>query len=74
MDLDVDRSGSGVPASLRRRSKEPVRMVQFRIPVSWWEELSGLAREFDQDVSTFLREATADWLNRARRAKQQDHV
>ena len=59
-----------VPASLQRRTKEPAKMVQFRIPLSWWEELSTLAREFDQDVSTFLREATEDWLQRARRVQQ----
>jgi hypothetical protein len=47
-------------------------MVQLRIPLSWWEELSGLAKEFDQDVTTFLREATDDWLQRARKVRQRD--
>lgn len=60
----------GIPASLQRKAKEPSKMVQFRIPLSWWEELSGLAREFDQDVSTFLREATEDWLRRASRVHE----
>ena len=45
-------------------------MVALRIPLSWWEELSALAQEFDQDVSTFLREATEDWLRRARKVHQ----
>ena len=59
-----------LPASLQRRDKEPSKQVQFRIPLSWWDELSALGREFDQDVSTFLREATEDWLKRARRVKR----
>jgi hypothetical protein len=60
-----------IPASLRRaKKKEPSKMVALRIPLSWWEELSALAREFDQDVSTFLREATEDWLRRARKVHQ----
>lgn len=59
-----------IPASLQQKKKEPGKMVQFRIPQSWWEELSGLARDFDQDVSTFLREATEDWLQRARKVRQ----
>lgn len=59
-----------IPASLQRRVKEPTKMVQLRIPISWWNELSGLAREFDQDVSTFLREATEDWLRRARKVQR----
>lgn len=59
-----------IPASLRRRTKEPTKMVQMRIPLSWWEELSALARDYDQDVSTFLREATEDWLHRARKVRE----
>jgi hypothetical protein len=60
-----------IPASLQqRKAKEPVRMVTFKIPHSWWEELSALAREYDQDVSIFLREATEDWLQRARQARK----
>jgi hypothetical protein len=47
-------------------------MVQLRIPQSWWEELSGLAKEFDQDVTTFLREATDDWLQKARKVRQRE--
>ena len=59
-----------LPASLRRPKKEPFKMIQFRIPLSWWEELSRLSQEFDQDVSVFLREATEDWLRRARKVHQ----
>jgi hypothetical protein len=59
-----------IPASLRRRKKEPSKMIGLRLPLSWWEELSALAQEFDQDVSTFLREATEDWLRRARKVHQ----
>jgi hypothetical protein len=58
---------SQIPASLQRRAKEPAKSVHFQIPLSWWEELSRLAREFDQDVSIFLREAIEDWLRRARK-------
>jgi len=56
-----------IPASLRRGKKEPFKEVQFRIPLSWWQELTSFAREFDQDVAVFLREATEDWLRRARK-------
>lgn len=71
MATSEPESQSGdLPASLQRRIKEPARLVQFRIPLSWWEELSSLAQEFDQDVSTFLREATLDWLQRARRVQR----
>jgi len=63
-------SDSDIPASLRRGKKEPYKMVPLRIPLSWWEELRALSREFDQDVSTFLREATEDWLRRARKVHQ----
>ena len=60
-----------IPASLRRAKKnEPVKMVSIRIPLSWWEELKALAREYDQDVSTFIREATEDWLKQARKVRQ----
>lgn len=59
-----------IPASLQRKVKEPAKMVQFRIPLSWWNELSGLAQEFDQDVSTFLREATEDWLRKASKVRR----
>jgi hypothetical protein len=61
----------GIPASLQRKAKEPAKFVQFRIPLSWGEELADLGREFNQDVSTFLREATEDWLLRARKVRQQ---
>jgi len=57
----------GIPASLRRGKKEPIKAVQIRMPHSWWEELRGLSQEFDQDVSVFLREAIEDWLRRARK-------
>jgi len=59
-----------VPASLRRKGKEVAKMVTFRMPLSWWEELTTLAREYDQDVTAFLREATEDWLRRARKVRQ----
>jgi hypothetical protein len=59
-----------IPASLRRPKKEPAKMIGLRIPLSCWEELSALAREYDQDVSTFIREAIDDWLRRARKVHQ----
>jgi hypothetical protein len=59
-----------IPNSLQRRTKEPKKQIQFSVPVSWWEELTDLAREFDQDVTTFLREATEDWLQRARKVRR----
>lgn len=59
-----------IPASLRRGKKEPTKMTQVRIPLSWWEELSSLARDYDQDVSTFIREAIEDWLRRARKVRK----
>ena len=61
-----------IPASLKQGKKEPVKTTQVRIPQSWWDELSALAREYDQDVSTFLREAIEDWLHRARKVRQVD--
>jgi hypothetical protein len=70
MNNESSKDISEIPASLRRAKKEPTKMVALRIPLSWWEELSALAREFDQDVSTFLREATEDWLRRARKVHQ----
>ena len=60
-----------IPSSLQRRSKEPRKQIQFSVPLSWWEELTELGREFDQDVATFLREATEEWLQRARKVRQQ---
>ena len=60
-----------VPASLQRRAKELKRQIQFNVPLSWWEELTDLSREFDQPVVTFLREATEDWLRKARKVRQQ---
>jgi hypothetical protein len=60
-----------IPNSLQRRSKEPKKQIQFNVPLSWWDELTDLAREFDQDVATFLREATEDWLQKARKVRQQ---
>ncbi len=60
-----------IPSSLQRRSKEPRKQIQFSVPLSWWEELTDLGREFDQDVATFLREATQEWLQRARKIRQQ---
>lgn len=67
-DMHTESDVSNVPASLQRRTKEPVKLIQLRIPLSWADELSDLAREYNQDVSTFLREATEDWLKRARKA------
>ena len=61
-----------MPASLQRRKKEPFKSIQLRIPLSWSEELTDLAREFDQDVSTFLREATEDWLRKARKVRRNE--
>jgi hypothetical protein len=61
-----------IPASLRRRKKEPQKMMQVRFPLSQWEELAALGREYNQDVSTFLREAIEDWLRRARKIRQSD--
>jgi hypothetical protein len=72
MAENVGQEAVGIPASLQRRVREPAKLVQLRIPLSWWEELSGLGREFDQDVSTFLREATDDWLQKARKVRQRD--
>ncbi len=60
-----------VPSSLQRRTREPQKQVQFTIPLSWWDELTDLGREFDQSVATFLREATEEWLQRARKVRQQ---
>lgn len=68
----MNSNDSDIPESLRRGRKEPQKMVALRLPLSWWEELRALAREYDQDVSTFLREATEDWLRRARKARQGD--
>ncbi|HWR14596.1 MAG TPA: hypothetical protein VN577_07190 [Terriglobales bacterium] len=60
-----------VPASLQRKTKEPQKQIQFSVPLSWWEELTDLGREFDQNVATFLREATEEWLRKARQVRQQ---
>ena len=60
-----------IPATLQRKAKEPKKQIQFNVPLSWWEELTELGREFDQDVAVFLREATQDWLQRARKVRQQ---
>jgi len=70
-DIENGFGGAEIPASLQRRKKEPVKSLQLRLPVSWCEELTALAREFDQDVSTFLREATEDWLQRARKVRRE---
>ncbi len=61
-----------VPASLCRPKKEPEKAMQVRIAVSHWRELTALAREYDQTVSAFIREATEDWLRRARKVHQVD--
>jgi hypothetical protein len=69
-DIEEGFGGAGIPESLQRRKKEPVKSIQLRLPVSWCEELTAFGREYDQDVSTFLREATEDWLRRARKVRQ----
>jgi hypothetical protein len=61
-----------IPESLRRRRQEPQKTVQVRIPMSQWEELATFAKNYDQDYSTFLREAIEDWLRRARKVRQTD--
>jgi hypothetical protein len=61
---------SDIPASLRRPKKEPEKAIQVRIAFSQWRELTALAREYDQTVSAFIREAIEDWLRRARKARQ----
>ena len=66
----MNQEHNDIPASLRRRKKEPQKMVQLRIPLSQWEELNTLARDYEQDVSTFIREAIEDWLRRARKVRQ----
>jgi hypothetical protein len=62
-----------IPTSLRRKSQEPMKSVQVRIPMSSWRELSDLGREFDRDVCIFVREAIDDWLRRARKVRQTNH-
>jgi hypothetical protein len=66
-----ERDALDVPESLKRKAREPKKQIQFNVPLSWWQELNALAREFDQDVSIFLREATQDWLAKARKVRQQ---
>lgn len=61
-----------IPASMRRGKKEISKIIGLRIPLSWWYELSQLAKEYDQDVSTFIREAVGEWLQRARKVRQMD--
>jgi len=61
-----------VPASLRRPKKEPEKAMQVRIAISQWKELTDLAREYDQTVAAFVREAIEDWLRRARKARNVD--
>jgi hypothetical protein len=59
-----------IPASLRRGKKEPKKELMVRIVLSQWEELTAFAHDYDQDVSTFVREAIEDWLRRARKVRQ----
>lgn len=61
-----------IPASLRRRKKEPIQQLQVRIPLSWADELRDFAREYDQTVTTFILEAVEDWLRRARQVREKD--
>jgi hypothetical protein len=65
--MRIGSDSSDVPASLQRKVKEPMKSIQLRLPMSWADELSDLAKQYNQDVSTFLREATEDWLKRARK-------
>jgi hypothetical protein len=69
-DIGNSINDAGIPASLQRGNKEHIISVQLRIPISWWEEVTALARGLDQDVSTFLREATEDRLQRARKVRR----
>jgi hypothetical protein len=66
----MNQEHDDIPASLRRAKKEPSKMVTLRIPLSQWEELSAFGRDYEQDVSTFIREAIEDWLRRARKVRQ----
>ena len=68
----MNQEQNDIPASLRRRKKEPQKAIQVRIPLSQWEELTAFGRDYDQDVSTFIREAIEDWLRRARKVHQTD--
>ena len=63
-----------IPASLRRPKKEPEKAIQVRIAISHWKELTAFARDYDQDVSTFVREAIEDWLRRARKVRQTENI
>lgn len=65
-------NASDIPASLQRRKKEPLKQIHLQVPLSWSEELTALAQEYDQDVSVFLREAIEDWLKRARKVRQKE--
>ncbi len=69
MSEESSRDINDIPASLRRGKKEPMKTVHVYIPLSWWQELSALAQDFDQDVSVFVREAIQDWLRRARKVR-----
>jgi post-segregation antitoxin (ccd killing protein) len=68
----MNQEHDDIPASLRRRKKEPEKAMQVRIPISHWKELAALGRDYDQNVSTFIREAIEDWLRRARKARNAD--
>jgi hypothetical protein len=67
---DEQSKNDDIPASLRRPKREPERAMQVRIAISQWKELRVLAREYDQTVSAFIREAIEDWLRRARKARK----
>ena len=66
------RKNDDLPASLRRPAKEPQKILYTRISLRHWEELVEFSHEYDQDVSTFIREAVEDWLRRARLARKAD--
>ena len=66
---DEQIKNDDIPASLRRQAVEPQKILHTRIAIRQWEELVEFAHEYNQDVSTFIREAIEDWLRRARKAR-----
>jgi hypothetical protein len=68
-DATQSTQDNDIPASLRRQKKEPQKALMVRIALSHWEELAAFGLDYEQDVSTFVREAIEDWLRRARKAR-----
>lgn len=68
-DATQSTQDNDIPASLRRQKKEPQKALMVRIALSHWEELAAFGHDYEQDVSTFVREAIEDWLRRARKAR-----